>query len=181
MFLSCFWMLCTQGREHRLIRPTVLKLAKSSFLRVKPFAALFGLSTLYLQPPDPACRPGIAPPWYREHVLFMIMLPVRRWRVRSTLKESALLCPSRCYSSLGGLLFWRLCLCAGSGMEVKVEAAGVLAQITSPWIQGGDHQTSSLPSLGARLPGLIPVLTTIARYVLVDSRLKGQRHKIFDT
>ena len=66
-------------------------------------------------------------------------------------------------------------------MEVKVEAAGVLAQITSPWIQGGDHQTSSLPSLGARLPGLIPVLTSIARYVLVDSCLKGQCHEIFDT
>ena len=68
-------------------------------------------------------------------------------------------------------------------MEVKVEAAGVLAQITSPWIQGGDHhhQTSSLPSLEARLPGLIPVLTSIARYVLVDSCLKGQCHEIFVT
>jgi hypothetical protein len=49
---------------------------------------------------------------------------------------------------------------AGSGLEVKVEAAGVLAQITSPWIQG-DYPT--LASLEARIPSLIPVLTSIAR------------------
>jgi hypothetical protein len=49
---------------------------------------------------------------------------------------------------------------AGSGLEVKVEAAGVLAQITSPWIHG-DYPT--LTSLEARIPSLIPVLTSIAR------------------
>ena len=41
--------------------------------RVEPFAALFFahgiIHTVYLQTPDPACRPGITAPAYTKHVL----------------------------------------------------------------------------------------------------------------
>ena len=37
--------------------------------KVEPFAALFALSALCLPTSDPACRPGITPPPYTQHVL----------------------------------------------------------------------------------------------------------------
>ena len=44
---------------------------------VEPFAAFFALSALYLPPPDPARRPGIAQPQYRHHVLIWSCCPYR--------------------------------------------------------------------------------------------------------
>ena len=69
-------------------------------LIVETFAVLFrALAALFLPQPDPARRPGIAKPQCRQYALIcMVMLPVQRWRVGSTLKEAALLCPS---SSIG--------------------------------------------------------------------------------
>ena len=48
----------------------------------------FGLSKLYLPPPDSARRPGIAQLQYRLHVHYMVLLPVTRWRVGSTVQYS---------------------------------------------------------------------------------------------
>ena len=49
----------------------------SSYLTVEPFAVLFGLSALFLPAPDPARRPGIAPPL--SAFPYMAMLTVRRY------------------------------------------------------------------------------------------------------
>ena len=70
------------------------------YLQLNLLLPFSGLSALYLLPPDP-CRPDMALMQNRQHILILygqwVMLPEPRWKVGSTLKEAALLCPSSSY------------------------------------------------------------------------------------
>ena len=77
--------------------------AQSSFLRVEPFAALFCLSALYLPPPDPARRPGIAPCTVVQAACpFMAMLLVLRCRKISKIPHY--------FAHLGVINLWHVVL-----------------------------------------------------------------------
>ena len=74
---------------------------------------------------------------------------------------SSICCTVECIRSLeaaGGISLISKLLVSGPSLEVRVEAAGVLAQITSPWIS----DNHSVAGLQDHLPGIVLQLSTLS-------------------
>ena len=56
-----------EGVQVRLHGYIIDKIVDRLRNKVEPFAVVFGLAVLLLPTPDPAHRPGITPPPYRQH------------------------------------------------------------------------------------------------------------------
>ena len=92
-------MLSCGPIPHRLIRARWVKPSRHYLQSnlLLPFFGALGSVLATTGPSQPACQSSLKPIVQTE-CPYMIMLPVLRWRVGSTLKETALPCPFYFYS-----------------------------------------------------------------------------------